>query len=630
MQILIVEDNLMDLEVLKNILIASKENSYELLHAESLKNSLDILANNQIDILLLDLSLTDSYGLPTFHQIHSKFPNLPVIILAGSFDSAFASMAVKSGAQDYIQKSELSTKLLEKAIMYAIARKKSDDHLLLQNAILENVREIIIVIDIEGTITYWNQGAAIEFGYSSDEMIGQCFSVLVATPIDKADLIHKLAKMIEVDYDGEWVGKRKNKSLIHLEVVSKTMKNARGEIIGFVGVSRCIDEKKKMLQDLKKSENSLMALFNTAPNGIVLMDKDLQLLSFNPIAKKIAKKILNAELYEGLNCLDVCPLKWRESFNEIINNTLLQNKIFKVRQKVRDSDKNEIWFEVSFAPVVDQEQKQFGVSISLNDITQTIIDANKILQQNQELQKTNSELDNFVYSASHDLKVPLSAVLGIINVARIDTDSSIREVYLDMMEKNVRRLLGIIKDLTNFSRNSRLNLTYEKIDFKFLIDDIYNSIVYHENALEIDFSYHITKDVFYSDRIRLQILLTNLISNAIIFHDTKKESPFVKVTVNSLGQQIQILVEDNGKGIKNEIQDKVFDMFYRGSTNSLGSGLGLYIVKGIVEKLNGQVRLESEPWSGTTIKVLIPNHNLFLEQTNSNDPKQNRQTNPVN
>ena len=111
---------------------------------------------------------------------------------------------------------------------------------------------------------------------------------------------------------------------------------------------------------------------------------------------------------------------------------------------------------------------------------------------------------------------------------------------------------------------------------------------------------------FYSDRSRINIILSNLVSNSVKYHNMNQPNPYVKVSLDVNYKTLTIIVEDNGEGIPPQKIEKIFDMFYRASRNSNGSGLGLYIVKEIVNKLGGTIDVESEVNKGTKFIVKIP------------------------
>ena len=233
--------------------------------------------------------------------------------------------------------------------------------------------------------------------------------------------------------------------------------------------------------------------------------------------------------------------------------------------------------------------------------------ADQITEKNKELEQTNAELDRFVYSATHDLRAPLMSVLGLVNIAEIETKEASQRKYMDMMKERIQKLDTFIQDIMDFSRNTKSGVKKERIDFDILFDEILSNLKYLSGADKITFTKEIPSDqTFISDRSRLAIILSNLISNAIKYHNYQLDAPTVGMQVKGLNEHFEIAISDNGPGIKPEEQPKLFDMFYRASEKSEGSGLGLYIVKEMVEKLNGTITLESTFGEGATFKITLP------------------------
>jgi signal transduction histidine kinase len=246
----------------------------------------------------------------------------------------------------------------------------------------------------------------------------------------------------------------------------------------------------------------------------------------------------------------------------------------------------------------------------LNDINLKLLKSNaEVSEKNEQLKKLNEELDSFVYRTSHDLRAPISSLLGLFHIARFDIENTQQlESYFEMGEKSLKRMDQLISDIINYSQNSRSETQIEEIDFKSLLEEIFSNFNFMGKAGSIAQKFDISQKVpFGSDSKRIYFILNNLLSNAIKYHDTKKSHPFIKVKIIVSSRYAQIEVEDNGQGIKPELIDKIFQMFYRATEESQGSGLGLYIVKETVEKLNGTVDVNSVLGEGTTFKVMLPN-----------------------
>ena len=159
----------------------------------------------------------------------------------------------------------------------------------------------------------------------------------------------------------------------------------------------------------------------------------------------------------------------------------------------------------------------------------------------------------------------------------------------------------------SYSRNNRLDVEISPIDFKSLIEEIFEHLHFMEKFADIDRKIDISPDLkFSSDGKRISIILNNLISNAIKYADPDKENPFVEVRVDRHENGVTICVIDNGQGIETKHLAKIFDMFFRATQNSTGSGIGLYIVKEIVQKMSGSIEVESSPGRGSKFFITLP------------------------
>lgn len=226
-------------------------------------------------------------------------------------------------------------------------------------------------------------------------------------------------------------------------------------------------------------------------------------------------------------------------------------------------------------------------------------------QKNTELQKVNEALDRFVYSVSHDLRSPLSSILGLTNLARLSTDPRELDDILKMIQGRVNAQDHFIREIIDYSRNARTEVLTENIDLKSLVDEIVDVLKYNVHAEKIKFVKRVPDGVIiHSDRIRLTIILSNLIGNAIKYHDPRKDVPFIEIGF-SMDNNV-IYVEDNGIGIMIEHREKIFDMFYRGSDRSSGSGLGLFITREAVKTIGGRIEVKSVYGAGSTFSVFLP------------------------
>jgi len=232
----------------------------------------------------------------------------------------------------------------------------------------------------------------------------------------------------------------------------------------------------------------------------------------------------------------------------------------------------------------------------------------KLFIQNQELDHTNKELDRFVYSVSHDLSAPLKSIQGLVMIGRLDKSTANKNDYLERINQSVLKLDSFIKEILDYSRNERIAIQKEKNDLSDLCLEVLENLKYTENFSTIRFDLdHIKEVTINTDRLRLKIILTNLFSNVIKFQKKRDGEPsFAKVLTKKEGKKQQILVVDNGIGIEQEYLPRIFDMFYRATFDSDGSGLGLYIAKEAAEKIGGRILVQSEFEKGSTFIVELP------------------------
>lgn len=229
-------------------------------------------------------------------------------------------------------------------------------------------------------------------------------------------------------------------------------------------------------------------------------------------------------------------------------------------------------------------------------------------EKNKELKKINIELDSFVNRTSHDLRAPLTSVLGINKLVREENSSVNFEEYLSMQEKTLIRMDSLINDIIDFSKNKRLDLQLTDIDFSEMVKHAIDDHSFMQNAQLIDKKINIEQyEKFISDPRRISIILNNLISNAIKYADLRKQQSHLSVHVKVVDNMATIEVSDNGIGIEEQHLDKIFTLFYRVTNSTSGSGLGLYIIKETVDKLSGYIIINSHKNDGTNIKVILPN-----------------------
>lgn len=247
----------------------------------------------------------------------------------------------------------------------------------------------------------------------------------------------------------------------------------------------------------------------------------------------------------------------------------------------------------------------------------TVLDISKRVEfeeglkaKNKELEKVNATMEKFLYSTSHDLRSPVSSILGLVNLMRLETPDKVLQDYIDKVEVSAFRLDMIIRDLMGFTKTSYQRAKSRRVNVKDLVSNIVNRYSQESNFGNISFEITANeKFPFYTDQERLEIILDNIVRNAFHFYDCNKTYSFLRISIMIDSTDAYVDILDNGIGIGKPHQSQIFNMFYKASNLSRGAGLGLYIVKESLQQLNGNISVESEIGFGSLFKIRIPNHN---------------------
>jgi two-component system sensor histidine kinase/response regulator len=248
------------------------------------------------------------------------------------------------------------------------------------------------------------------------------------------------------------------------------------------------------------------------------------------------------------------------------------------------------------------------------DIIGAIEEANKFYVANSmlaikniELQKAYDELNKFAYSVSHDIRGPLSGILGAINLANEIDDVEEMKEMLFLMKKSVNKMDAYVLSMHDYYSLQRGELRITEIDFNKLMDELTAIYAVLSKVNNVEFKSSVTQnDVFRSDYAPLRLVLNNLLSNAFKYQDRGSKSKSVEVSVEVERSIATIYVKDTGIGILGSHVGEIFNLFYRSNSLEVGSGFGLYNVKSALMKLNGQIEVHSVLHQGTTFKITIP------------------------
>jgi signal transduction histidine kinase len=205
------------------------------------------------------------------------------------------------------------------------------------------------------------------------------------------------------------------------------------------------------------------------------------------------------------------------------------------------------------------------------------------------------------------MRAPLSSLMGLINISEKTSDLDEIRTYMQLMKGRINTMDGFIREITDYSRNSRLGLSMEDVNLMEVIKGVSENLSYidSDKKVRIEILPGCNRLV-HTDTNRFTVVINNLLSNAYRYHRYNQPDPFIEFNATETADSVMITIRDNGQGIPPEHVTKIFDMFYRASDMSEGSGLGLYIVKETLEKLNGSISVQSVLGEGSVFTITLP------------------------
>jgi PAS domain S-box-containing protein len=381
---------------------------------------------------------------------------------------------------------------------------------------------------------------------------------------------------------------------------------------------------KKALEKLTNTQEMMRAIAEAVPTALQVFDVYNQKYIFNN--EKLASMLgYQADEFEQLFSdpifENIHPTQ-REGIIEarygILNKPRVSGEFM-----LKHKDNSYKWFSANVISLKNHQNKPYAIVTMLFDINDrinhenTLKNINQSLRENQhslertlsELSDRNFELDQLVYKISHDLRSPLSSILGLVSIYKIEEEAEKRDHYVSLIENRINKLDGFVKDMLNYAKANRSEVIAEEIDFELLINECLEDLAYIESASKIKVTFNINSShsVFKSDLLRIRIILNNIISNAYKYYNPHSKKPYLKIDIQIEKEKVFIKIKDNGIGISEEYISKIFDMFFRATNRSDGAGLGMYIVKQSIDKLHGKIEIISTIDKGSLFKIELPN-----------------------
>mgnify|MGYP003937241537 CR=1 FL=1 len=463
--------------------------------------------------------------------------------------------------------------------------------------LLDHISDICCILDKDFRFIYWNKAAQEISGFTFEEVAGKRFEELFTSASsperDKllGEMMKEKRKSLTFSYEAYMKG-----VLNQFEITVFPSGENYIYLVRNITDKLLIEQQNNRTTKILEATSDLVAMVNVQGQNVYMNDA--------------GAKLLNDNISDG---------KQRRSFVEMHPPDVYQ---YLIREAIPYALKHGTWQGES--RFITSEGKTIPVSQviiahldsqgHLEYISTIARDISKEKLAEEELKKINFELDHFVYRASHDLRAPLTSIRGLVDISLEEKDVHKLKQYMTFVGDSAKKLDNYIINLLSISRNDRLEMDQRPIDFSLLIQETLDELRFLKNADRINITWDIScEGQFCSDLIRLKLIFKNIISNAIKYQRVMVENPFLTINITGSSERIQAVFTDNGIGIPEESRDKVFDMFYRGTELSDGSGLGLYIVKSVIEKLKGSIQIHSKVSEGTTTIIEIPGYSIKIE-----------------
>ena len=491
-------------------------------------------------------------------------------------------------------------------------RKHAEEQIKRLADIVDSSDDAIIGEDLNGMILTWNKGAEKIYGYSAREMVGKPIFVLV--PPSEHDKINELIEKVKkgskvAHYEAQRT--KKDGTIICILVTLSPIKNVDGEVTGISSIVRDITERKKAEKALIESEEKLNTTIESSPDSIIASDLDLNITSCNRATVNMYEASSSEELI-GLNAMELIDPKDRQKLIESTKIALMEKKSVTLElNSITMNTKKVFPVEISGNSIRNAE----GYPIGFVAITKDITERKNAEKEREiligELERSNKELQQFAYIASHDLQEPLRTISSFTQLlarrykGQIDKDA---DEFIDFIVDGTNRMQAMIKDLLQYSRVQTRGEEFKPTDVQDALDKaLFNlKITIDENNAEIT---HDKLPVVIADEKQLIQLFQNLIGNAIKF---RKQDEVPKIHVLSKkdeeNNEYILGVSDNGIGMDQQYAGRIFELFQRLHTRDeyKGTGIGLAVAKKIVERHGGKIWVESEPGIGSTFYFTLP------------------------
>lgn len=574
--------------------------------ADSLVSAIESLGRRDYDLVLLDLGLSDSYGMGTFERIRTHCSSTPIVILTGADDREMGVEAIRKGASDYLIKGVDSFgAILARTMLYTLERRRAELALRQSERNFRNVinasTDCIVVTDKQGTILFANPAARNLLGYgSTDELLGKPlgFSTLPGerreVEIERGRRKPVVADMTTVKIswqtkDAYLVSLRDN---TEFRATKRKLEKYRANLKSLV---------EERTDEIDTEKELLSVTFASMGEGVVVVDPDKRIMLFNTVAE-----IMAGWEFEPVQdrCIDelfhIVDERTGQPLESPIDKVLRSGKTeagagFEVLLGI-DGSEHPIWMVA--APINGNDGGIAGIVLLFRDVA-----------REREIERMKQD---FLASVSHELRTPLTSIKAYTETILHDLNMAdqTRLQFLNIIDEESDRLAELIEELLEMSRleSGVGGMAFEPLRIPALVEQVITALKATARSKSVELYSEIEPDlpVLQADAGKIESVVRNLVNNAIKF---TPEEGSVHVIAREQADHVVISVVDTGLGIPKAALARIFDRFYRAEhpgRHIKGTGLGLAIVKKIVDMHGGTVEVMSTVAQGSTFTVHLP------------------------
>ena len=469
-----------------------------------------------------------------------------------------------------------------------------------------NTNSIYTITDSKGIIEYANDNFCKILDCNVNTIIGERHELMNSEfqSIEENENLWSTLKEGE-EWRGVLTDKLKNGESISLKTTIFPIKYGNQNKFKFLSIYEDISKCMTLNQKIDKDVALYKFIYKSIKIGIIIVtDDNGSIIKWNEGAEKAFGYSEFEILGQHFSVLMIEKHK-KSKISDLLG-LLKRYKTVKKSEVLELKCLNKQGEEFSVELIVnkwDIEGKRYTI-LKMLDITKRVTFQNKLKQKTK-------ELELFFYRSAHDLNAPFSSAQGLINLIKEEESIEKIQILIEMLEKTINHAKVFSDGLSNASLISKLSNELKIIDFPSLVDNVLKMLKRESKFENIKFNVDIENcHSFKSNPDLLLVVFKNLIQNAIKYSYVQSEchAPFIDIKVTSSDNEVVILIGDNGKGIAKKELNKIFKLYYRTEAeHCLGTnGLGLYIVKNIVESLNGKIKVESEINKGACFVIKIP------------------------